>query len=607
MRKAKADVLVVGSGGAGLRAALSAKETNKSLDVKIVTKGELLKDSVTGTSYSDRMAFHATLDTTEPYTEDSWKYHAEDIFIIGGMVSDQNLAEVLAKNSQDAFEYLDRLGVPFVREEARVKQFRTDGSKYARACFTGPDTAVQISKALAKKVKEEKIEVIENTMIQGILLDEENRVKGAWGIGILDNDYFFIDAPAIIMATGGAGQVFLENLFPPLATGDGWTAALRAGAEFVNMEFIQIGLSSKETKIACSGSFMRSLPEIVNSEGEDLLLKYYKDKYSQEELINILFSKGWSWPLSYEEESHIIDVAVAKEIQEGRQVFLSYTQNPDFLEKDSLPERVLEWYRSSLGEDLVRGDLFTSPLLRLKKMNREVYELLRSKGINLDEKGKFEIVPAVQHFQGGIKINEKAETNIEGLYACGEAAGGQHGANRPGGNSLLDTQVFGKISGQEAAIYSSSVKRSKITGEEVETIKKQFPRFSREVLGGNWIRQSIREIMTRNAGVIRVPHNLREAYKEISSITEREILNVSESLKDYLETLNIHLLSQLLLLTMYERKESRGPHLLFKNEDSMELYPRDDGAWAYHYIVAKLKYGAITLEKRPVNRGNSKR
>ncbi len=70
-----------------------------------------MKDSVTGTSYSDRMAFHATLDTTEPYTEDSWKYHAEDIFIIGGMVSDQNLAEVLAKNSQDAFEYLDRLGV----------------------------------------------------------------------------------------------------------------------------------------------------------------------------------------------------------------------------------------------------------------------------------------------------------------------------------------------------------------------------------------------------------------------------------------------------------------------------------------------------------------
>ncbi len=290
------------------------------------------------------------------------------------------------------------------------------------------------------------------------------------------------------------------------------------------MEFIQIGLSSKETKIACSGSFMRSLPEIVNSEGEDILLKYYKDKYSQEELINILFSKGLSWPLSYEEESHIIDVAVAKEIQEGRQVFLSYTENPDFLEKDSLPERVLEWYRSSLGEDLVRGDLFTSPLLRLKKMNREVYELLRSKGINFDEKGKFEIVPAVQNFQGGIKINEKAETNIEGLYACGEAAGGQHGANRPGGNSLLDTQVFGKISGQEAAIYSSSVKRSKITGEEVETIKKQFPRFSREVLGGNRIRQSIREIMTRNAGVIRVPHNLREAYKEISSITEREII-----------------------------------------------------------------------------------
>ncbi len=603
MKKTKADVLVVGSGGAGLRAALSAKETNKNLDVKIVTKGELLKDSVTATSYSDRMAFHATLDTTEPRTEDSWRYHAEDIFAIGGMVSDQNLAEVLAKNSKDAFEYLESLGVPFVREGNIVKQFRTDGSKYARACFTGPDTAVQISKALAKRVKEENIEVIENTMIQGLLLDEENRVKGAWGIDILDNEYFFVDAPAIIMATGGAGQVFLENLFPPLATGDGWAAALRAGAEFVNMEFIQIGLSSRETKIACSGSFMRSLPEIVNSEGEDVLLKYYKDKYSQEELINILFSKGWSWPLSYEEESHIIDVAVAKEIHAGRQVFLNYAQNPDFLEKEYLPEKVLEWYKSSLGEDLVRGKLFASPLLRLKKMNPEVYELLKSKGIDLDEKGKIEIVPAVQHFQGGIKINEKAETTIEGLYACGEAAGGQHGANRPGGNSLLDTQVFGKISGQEAAIYSSSVKRSGATDGEVEEIRKQFPRFSGEVGGENQIRYSIRKIMTRNAGVIRVPHHLREAYEEISSIGEEEILRASGNLKDYLETVNIHLLSRLLLRTMYERKESRGPHLLFKDEASMELYPRDDEAWVYHYIVAQLKDGDIMLEKRAVNRG----
>ena len=109
--------------------------------------------------------------------------------------------------------------------------------------------------------------------------------------------------------------------------------------------------------------------------------------------------------------------------------------------------------------------------------------------------------------------------------------------------------------------------------------------------------------MTRNAGVIRVPHHLREAYEEISSIGEEEILRASRNLKDYLETVNIHLLSRLLLRTMYERKESRGPHLLFKDEASMELYPRDDEAWVYHYIVAQLKDGDIMLEKRAVNRG----
>jgi len=299
MIKIKADAVVVGAGGAGLRAALSLKETNKNLDIKIISKGKILKDSVTATSYSDRMAFHATLDTTEPYTQDSWKYHAEDIFVIGGMVSDKNLSDVLAKNSKEAFEYLEKLGVPFSKENGKIKQFRTDGSKYARACYTGPDTAVQIAKALTREVVNQKIEVIENVMIQDILLDNENRVKGAYGLNVVTNELFIVETPAIILATGGAGQVYAENLFPIMCTGDGHAAALRAGAELVNMEFIQIGIASKKTKIACSGSFMRALPKIINDQGEDVVYKHYKKSYDSKDLMHILFSKGWSWPLSF--------------------------------------------------------------------------------------------------------------------------------------------------------------------------------------------------------------------------------------------------------------------------------------------------------------------
>jgi succinate dehydrogenase / fumarate reductase flavoprotein subunit len=598
VKKIKADVIVVGAGGAGLRAALSVKETNKDLNVKVITKGERLKDSITATSYSDRMAFHATLDTTEPGTEDSWKYHADDIFKIGGMVSDKILAEVLAKNSKDAFEYLDKLGVPFVKENGKVKQFRTDGSKYARACFTGPDTAVQIAQILSKEVDKQKIEVIENVMFQDILLDEENKVKGAWGINTITNEYFFFETPSIILACGGPGQVYSESLFPKEATGDCHAAALRCGAELVNIEFIQIGLSSKKTKIACSGSFMRALPKITNDLGEDVILKYYKNKYDPKKLISILFSKGWSWPLSYEEESHIIDVAVANEILNRRKVFLDYTSNPEFFSKDSIPEEIINWYKQEINVNLYDQKFYSSPLNRLKSINKEVCKLLKTKGLDIDTEKKIEIFPAVQHFQGGIKINERAEANIKGLYACGEAAGGQHGANRPGGNSLLDTQVFGKIAGQNAALYSSQVNISELSDEEMKNLQIENAKFSDETGKKNIIREEIRTLMSENASIIRSEKKLLETFDAISNISNKEIISSSKNLKDYLEKCNISLLSRVLLKSMFERKESRGPHLLFKNSETLELYPRDDENWAYRYIVVKLENDNISCSIR---------
>ncbi len=139
------DVLIIGAGGAGLRAAIEAKETFKKGRVFLVTKGSFGKSGVTATACSDRMAFHATLPYTEPGGPDNWRYHAEDIYRIGGYVSDGDLAIISAKESQAAFEYLDRLGVPFVkRKNGLTDQFVTDGSEYARACYTGPKTANDI-------------------------------------------------------------------------------------------------------------------------------------------------------------------------------------------------------------------------------------------------------------------------------------------------------------------------------------------------------------------------------------------------------------------------------------------------------------------------------
>ena len=182
MDQIQCDVLVVGSGGAGLRAAIEAKETLKRGKVVLAVKGPLGRCGVTATACSDRMAFHATLPYTEPVGSENWKYHAEDIYRIGGYVSDGDLASILARGSREAFEYLDRLGVPFAKKgDGSADQFVTDGSEYARACYTGPRTANHIEEALLKKISSMDIRIVDHCMISE-LIRYRGRVIGAFGI-----------------------------------------------------------------------------------------------------------------------------------------------------------------------------------------------------------------------------------------------------------------------------------------------------------------------------------------------------------------------------------------------------------------------------------------
>jgi succinate dehydrogenase / fumarate reductase flavoprotein subunit len=220
MKIIKADVVVIGGGGGGLRSALSAYETNPHLDILLITKKPLGKGGITSQAFSDRMAFHATLPYTPPL-ENNWYYHAMDIYKIGGEVSDFDLAEVLAKNSYFAVEYLRKLGVKFVEtSDGKLDQFLTDGSEYPRACYVGPDTAIEISKALIKRIKSTPIKIMENVMVYDLII-KKDRCIGAKAIDILSSEQFIIHGRCFILATGGAGSIYHQNVFTNEMTGDG--------------------------------------------------------------------------------------------------------------------------------------------------------------------------------------------------------------------------------------------------------------------------------------------------------------------------------------------------------------------------------------------------
>jgi len=582
-----ADVVIIGGGGAALRAALAAADKNAS--TLVLTKGELGKSGVTATACSDRMAFHATLEHTEPGGPDAWRYHAEDIFRIGGRVSDASLAKVLARGAGEAFHYLEKLGVPFARRpDGLADQFVTDGSQYARACYTGPHTANHIHEALRKEFRRRGLPIMENVMAADLAIDSSGR---AVGVRLVDGRN--VAAKAVVLATGGAGQAYQVNVFPGDMTGDGYAMAYRAGAELVNLEFIQIGLSSTKTKLACSGSMMRAWPRLVTGDGREFLFDYFPPGTPAHEVYAVLFRKGASWPVSREEPSHIIDIAVFSEMQKGRTVYLDYSRNPAGLDFSKMDPALWAKYPNVKALPLAEAPCRDSPLARLKAINAPSVQWLKERGIDLEAGDRIQLAPACQHFQGGVKIDERAETSVPGLFAAGEVAGGQHGANRPGGNALMDCQVFGKVAGESAADYANYVCAFPVTRPN----SRRTPKTARgEAIGVGEVRRRIQGLMSTRASIKRTAEGVRDGLAELAAISKQP-WNAADAGPEFLaETRNIALVAEMVLAACGARTESRGPHLYFDSPDSTSPLPRKDPDWQQYNVIRRGKGGKMAVE-----------
>ncbi len=602
MEHLSCDLLIVGGGGAGLRAAIAARESSPGCRVLLVTKGVLGKSGVTATACSDRMAFHATLPHTPPQDAEAWRYHADDIYRIGGFVSDQDLAEILARQSARAFDYLRDLGVPFAAADGVPLQFVTDGSEYPRACYTGPKTAVHMEEALLKRFRELNIPALKHCM-SARLVTSAGRVTGALAVDTREREQGeralkVIQAKAVILATGGGGLIYRHNVFPAGMSGDGCALAYRAGAGLVNMEFIQIGIASVKTKFNCSGSMMRAVPRFVDDSGKEFLADYFPAGTDLNSIYDTVFHKGATWPLSFEHDTRIIDIAVYQKMREGRKVYLDYGCNPREFSFAGLPAGTQVKYRSEMTADLGLRARQAKPLHRLKEINPHSVAWLKERGIDLEKGDLVEVACCGQHFQGGVKIREQGQTTVPGLYAVGETAGGQHGANRPGGNALLDTQVFGLIAGEAAAAECLSLEMEPIPAAAVEDFLQELARLQHSAgAPAAAFRRRLRETVDSAAGVVRTEAGLTAGLVSLASLLKKGMRLGEKTFAYALENKNLALAAEAVLRAALLRDESRGPHLRFPADGSLEPLPRDDRRWT-KYVVIRQKDGAMHLEAR---------
>jgi succinate dehydrogenase / fumarate reductase flavoprotein subunit len=243
------------------------------------------------------------------------------------------------------------------------------------------------------------------------------------------------------------------------------------------------------------------------------------------------------------------------------------------------------------------GQRAASPFYRLLEINPDAIEWLKGHGIDLRRGEQMEIAPCIQHFQGGIKIRGKGDTSLKGLYAAGECAGGQHGANRPGGNSLLDGQVFGRISGREAAEAAMNLERKpEVTFRRV---KKFLSRLNHRGKGkeASWVRKEMQSITSRFASVVRTEEGLIEGRKRLKVLKKEGVAIDDKGVAFALETENLLDVAEMVLKACLFRKESRGPHLFFRRFEDPHPLPSQDRK-GKRYIVIQNRSGKMVLERR---------
>lgn len=521
----KTDVLIVGMGGAGIRAAISA--SNKGAQVLMVGKCRFGTSGATFYPGTPGWGMQAVI-----HEGDSEAYFLEEILEAGAGTADPALSEILASQATMRFHELEAMGLQFERhEDGRYKGvIPCFGKRLRGSTVLGMD---KIRKTMWLQLQKRDIRRMEDTAIIA-LIKKGNAVIGAVGLDGQDVP-FFVAAKAVILATGGGCGIYEYSLATSDETGDGYVLALDAGAKLVNMEFIQFipGLVWPVKKLLFQEKNLDTFPRFTNRDGEDILTKYLPPSISVE---NCLTQRAKHGPFTTADISFYVDLAMYEEAMAEKTcqsggIHVSYD------------EKVLHDSRWTITSWL---------------------DWMHSRKVHPVEEG-FDLIPHAQCFNGGIQIGTDGQTTVSGLFAAGETAGGAHGADRLGGAAIAATQVFGALAGEGAAEFAKHTEEQIISEEEISgQLQEKFGDTTGELLDIPEAMAAIRSIMWHCGAIVRNEARCREGLSQIRQIEACFSLAVHDAhgkdIRQANELYSYIQLAQLLLTVMAERKESRGPH-----------------------------------------------
>lgn len=511
--------LVIGSGAAGLRAAVEMKR--RSVDVTIISQSAW--GGTSACSGSDKQTLH-TANTKDQ--GDSYQAMAEAICAGGAM--DEDTAYIEAVGSVRAMASLQYLGLPLPQDHlGGTLRYQTDHDEVGRATSCGPRTSRIMVKVLAEEAIRLNIPFFNHTTAIKVLKDNTG-VIGLLAIrsneGTEANPYglALYECSVLVIAAGGPGEMYRDSVFPNGCFGT-LGMALEAGLELTNITESQFGIGTRREGFPwnLSGTYVQVIPHIysVDAHGAEhhFLADYYR---TTQEMASNIFRKGYQWPFHASRmldfQSSLVDLAIFRESQKGHRVYMDFNRNPEAIDEPFSLDRLdpdVSTYLQNAGAD------HALPIDRLRYMNPLAIELYKRYKVDITTK-PLEFAVNNQHMNGGIAVDTWGRTNVSGIYAVGEASG-THGVTRPGGSALNAGQVFGTRVAEHVATMAQAATPSgsdltQIAGSAVLDIVRVLD--TQSTLTWKYVRADVQARMSEHAGILCTASDVENALSEAHAL-----------------------------------------------------------------------------------------